>query len=182
MNNMNTARTQSFQLYVCSLLAALACFGQNQPKDTRQEEKSAPAVQAQRNEPHAKDMVKNDVDLTKRVSELIGHSIRNSAGEELGNISDVVVDLKEGCIAYAIVSFASFLGPDNKLFALPWKSLQLQADSADFVLDIAEGKLLQAPGFDRHKWPETGNRSWGAQLHQFYDQTPYWNEPKIDSP
>jgi len=52
-------------------------------------------------------------------------------------------------ICYAVMSFGGFLGVDEKLFAIPWCALTLDARNACFVLDIAEERLMNSPGFDK---------------------------------
>ena len=59
---------------------------------------------------------------------LIGDSVVNSAGEDLGDIKAIMLDVTTGRIAYAVLSFGGFLGVGNKLFAIPWTALTLDAD------------------------------------------------------
>jgi hypothetical protein len=33
---------------------------------------------------------------------------------------------------------------------------------------------MKAPGIDTSHWPKLANREWGAQVHQYYGVTPYW--------
>ena len=62
---------------------------------------------------------------------LLNSRVRNSAGEDLGKIEDIVIDAESGAIRYAILSIGG-LG-DDKLFAIPWSSLSL-SPSRDFFL------------------------------------------------
>ena len=43
-------------------------------------------------------------------STLAGDRVRNSAGEDLGKIEELMVDISTGRIAYAVLSFGGFLG------------------------------------------------------------------------
>jgi sporulation protein YlmC with PRC-barrel domain len=45
-------------------------------------------------------------------------------GEHLGKIEDLIIDLENGRIAYAVLSFGGFLDLRNKLFGIPWKLFQ----------------------------------------------------------
>ena len=54
---------------------------------------------------------------------LKGDQVVNRAGEDLGQIEDFMIDLENGRIAYAVLSFGGFLGMGDKLFAIPWKLL-----------------------------------------------------------
>jgi hypothetical protein len=86
-----------------------------------------------------------------------------------------MVDIGAGRVAYAVLSFGGFMGVGNKLFALPWESLQLDADNHRFVLDVPKNRLESAPGFDKDNWPDMADRTWGATVHEFYGNRPYWN-------
>jgi sporulation protein YlmC with PRC-barrel domain len=54
-----------------------------------------------------------------RLSQLIGRDVRDTKGEDLGDIKDLVIDLQSGQVKYAIVEFGGFMGVGEKLFAFP---------------------------------------------------------------
>ena len=105
---------------------------------------------------------------------LIGDRVMNRAGENLGKIEELMIDLERGRVAYAVLSFGGFLGMGEKLFAIPFHTLKLDKDQNSFMLDVDKEKLKNAPGFDKNNWPSTADRSWGTQIHSFYGQRPYW--------
>ncbi len=107
-------------------------------------------------------------------STIIGDSVRNPAGEDLGSIKELMLDVHNGRIAYAVLSFGGFLGFGSKLFAVPWPALTLDADNHCFVLNADKERLEQAPGFDKDNWPHTGERQWQTEVHSFYNIDPYW--------
>jgi sporulation protein YlmC with PRC-barrel domain len=71
-------------------------------------------------------------------STLSGDSVVNPQGEDLGKIEDIMIDLNNGQIAYAVLSFGGFMGMGDKLFALPWKSLSVDEENKRVVLDITK--------------------------------------------
>src|ERR1700689_5274512 len=81
-------------------------------------------------------------------STLAGDSVRNAAGEDLGNIDEIMIDIPSGRVAYAVLSFGGFLGMGDKLFAVPWSALKVDEDEKCFVLDLNKKTLESAPGFD----------------------------------
>jgi sporulation protein YlmC with PRC-barrel domain len=107
---------------------------------------------------------------------LSGDTVRNSADENLGKISDLMIDVPTGRVAYAVLSFGGVLGMGNKLFAVPWSALELDEDEKCFILDIDKQKLEAAPGFDKDNWPDMADTTWGSQIHDYYGETPYWND------
>jgi sporulation protein YlmC with PRC-barrel domain len=110
-----------------------------------------------------------------KASDIIGKDVENAAGDDLGDIEDVVIDPDSGRVAYAVLSFGGFLGMGDKLFALPWQSLKSSAKDADkFVLDIDKERLKNAPGFDKDTWPNMADRQWATDIHKYYGRDPYW--------
>ena len=104
----------------------------------------------------------------------------NRAGENLGKIEELMIDLQDGRIAYAVLSFGGFLGMGNKLFAIPWNALTLRAHEHAFLLDIPKETLEKAEGFDKDHWPTT-NREWLATMYKFYGYQPYWQTEMVES-
>src|SRR5579885_3668021 len=114
---------------------------------------------------------------TRRVlsaSTLTGDRVRNTAGEDLGKIEEIMIDLESGAVAYAVVSFGGFLGMGDKLFAVPWSALELNADEHEFILDVDKQTLENAPGFDKDNWPDFADTTFGAAVHSHYSEVPYW--------
>src|SRR5436190_10590460 len=99
---------------------------------------------------------------------LAGDRVRNSAGEDLGKIEEIMIDVPTGRVAYAVLSFGGFLGMGQKLFALPWDALQLDEDGHQFILNVDKATLENAPGFDSDNWPDMADPNWGSQIHSHY--------------
>ena len=61
--------------------------------------------------------------------------VENSAGESLGKVEDLMIDLASGRIACAVVSLGGTVG--EKLFAIPWTELKPDPERDKiFILDI----------------------------------------------
>lgn len=102
---------------------------------------------------------------------LEGERVVNPRGEELGTVEEIMVDVQRGTVAYAVVS-CGLPGPGEKLLAIPWHALRLDAGRHCFVLDVARERLREAPGFDRDHWPPMADDRWAAAVHDFYGVAP----------
>jgi sporulation protein YlmC with PRC-barrel domain len=107
-----------------------------------------------------------------KASDLIGYSVKNRKGEDLGAIEELVINSEDGRISYAVLSVGGILGMGDKLFAIPWAALTPRPGEQAFNLDVNKEKLTEAPGFDENNWPNMADREWGANVHKFYDQKP----------
>ncbi|MDB5935985.1 MAG: hypothetical protein JWQ01_3329 [Massilia sp.] len=99
---------------------------------------------------------------------LLGEDVVNRNDESLGDIKEIMIDMRNGQVAYAVLSFGGMLGIGEKLFAVPWQALQLDTVNKRFVLDISKDRLESAPGFDKDAWPDMTDPSWSNQIHNFY--------------
>ena len=52
------------------------------------------------------------------------YDVVNKNGKDMGQVQTFVVDMREGLIAFVIVSFEGFLGISDKWFAMPWAALK----------------------------------------------------------
>ena len=105
---------------------------------------------------------------------MIGDKIVNPKGEDLGKLEELMIDLDQGRIAYAVLSFGGILGVGDKLFAIPWDAMKLDPDHKQFILNVDKEKLSQAPGFDKDNWPEQPESNWLVEVYTFYGYQPYW--------
>ena len=96
----------------------------------------------------------------------------DTAGEDLGRIEEIMIDLDNGRVAYAVMSFGGFLGMSDKLFAIPLQALKLRPHEHAFTLDIPKNVLEKAEGFDKDRWPLTRDELSGS--YTYYGYQPYW--------
>lgn len=104
---------------------------------------------------------------------LIGNDVVNAQEEDLGDIKEIMLDMRTGRVAYAVLSFGGFLGIGEKLFAVPWQALQLDTVNKRFTLNVDKNRLKTAPGFDPDDWPDMSDAAWANKVHSFYGTTPY---------
>ena len=107
-------------------------------------------------------------------STLTGNDVINAAGDDLGEIEHIMLDVPSGRIAYAVLSFGGVLGMGEKLFAIPWHSLKLDVANKCFILEIGVEQLRNAPGFDTGQWPSMADQTWARGIHSYYKSAPYW--------
>lgn len=99
---------------------------------------------------------------------LVGNKVCNRAHESVGDIKDFMVDTTSGKIEYAVLSFGSFLGMGEKLFAVPYRALILDTENQSFILDVDKERLKDAPGFDKDHWPDMADQTWARSVHNYY--------------
>jgi sporulation protein YlmC with PRC-barrel domain len=102
-------------------------------------------------------------------SSIIGDEVENLKGESLGKIKDIMLNIHTGEIEYIVLDHGhGFLGIGDKLFAIPFSALKVNTRKRDFILDVENDFLENAPGFDKRHWPETNGH--------YADVNTYWGD------
>ncbi|RJQ20600.1 MAG: PRC-barrel domain containing protein [Nitrospiraceae bacterium] len=112
---------------------------------------------------------------TNRATNIIGATVKNLQGENLGKITDLTFDTRDNRISFAILASGGMLGIGEKLIPVPINALSFK-DEKNLVLDISKDKLASAPNFEKNKWPDMSNRQWTEDTYRFYGVQPYWKE------
>jgi len=123
----------------------------------------------------ARPMAATKADLKyRKLSELVGLTIKNPQGEELGELEDVILDAHKGTVAYAVLSMRKgFLGLNKDYVPVPWASLNILPDMGTARLN-ADKQTLEAIAFDRNEFPNLEDREYSRQLHERFGARPYW--------
>ncbi len=99
---------------------------------------------------------------------ITGDEVCNMQNEKLGKIQDVMLDITEGKIRYAVLASGGFLGMGDHLFAVPWKALKQNKENKCFMLDVDVERLKNAPGFDKDHWPNMADPTWNSTVESYY--------------
>jgi sporulation protein YlmC with PRC-barrel domain len=105
-------------------------------------------------------------------SSITSDSVRNRAGENLGNVKDIMIDMDSGNVSYVVVSFGGFLGIGDKYFAVPMEAFSVDTGDHHLVLDVDKSKLENAPGFDKDNWPTHADNEFISNMHSHFGTTP----------
>ena len=110
---------------------------------------------------------------------LIGNDVYNLKDEDLGDIKEIMLDMRTGRVSYAVLSFGGFLGMGEKLFAVPWSALTLDTENKRFTLNVEKDRLESAPGFNQDSWPNMADSSWAQSIHDYYGTKPYVDDVRV---
>ncbi len=110
---------------------------------------------------------------------LVGNDVYNVQEESLGDIKEIMLDMRTGRVSYAVLSFGGILGMGEKLFAVPWEALTLDTTNKRFILNAKKDTLDQAPGFDKDSWPDMADGKWAQGIHEYYGTKPYGSTASV---
>lgn len=87
------------------------------------------------------------------VGTICGRPVLDAAGEKLGAITEIMVDTALGMIVYAVLTRGGLLGVGERLYALPFDRLTIDAANGELHSDLAGQDLDALPGFNKDAWP-----------------------------
>jgi sporulation protein YlmC with PRC-barrel domain len=84
-------------------------------------------------------------------SKVIGSSVHNTQGENLGKIDDLIIDPRNARIKAAVISVGGVLGIGAKSVAIPWEQISMGTgtDRDAIVVAMAKEELEKAPSWQR---------------------------------
>ena len=103
---------------------------------------------------------------------IIGDSVENTKGEQLGKIDNLMINLSTGKVEYAVIEHGGLLGVGSKLFAIPFDELQVDEVKEIFILNRDKDYVKDAPGFDSDHWPATNDHSYYDSVNSYYNRPP----------
>jgi sporulation protein YlmC with PRC-barrel domain len=109
-----------------------------------------------------------------KASELIGMNVKNSSDQNIGEVSDLGIDLPAGRVTFVILGAGGVLGAGEKHYVMPPNAFTLASDNKSLVSGIDKEKLADAPQLQRNNWQQLSDRSFAARVYQHYGKQPYW--------
>ena len=102
------------------------------------------------------------------VDSLEDNKVYNHQNESLGEVEEIMINMTDGKVEYAVVEFGGFLGMGTKYFAVPWQALQLDTNEECFRLNVSKETLEGAEGFDKDNWPNMADPAFAARTRAVY--------------
>jgi sporulation protein YlmC with PRC-barrel domain len=109
-----------------------------------------------------------------RAKTVIGTAVKDTAGERIGHVEDIVLDKLTNNIVFAIVGFGGFLGMGEKYHPIPWSSLKYDEREGSYVVNFSREMLEAAPA-DSIDALVAGNAvSYRDRAYDYYNAPRYW--------
>lgn len=107
-----------------------------------------------------------------RAHQFLGLKVMDRAGQDVGDVKEIVLDSNHQRVGYALISADRSVGVGDRYLAVPWQALNIQqdrnSDKVHFVINMDRGQLKSAPTIDKNRWSELDNPQLKSQSDQFY--------------
>jgi len=142
-------------LSVVGFLCATVAFAQpgtssekNIEPSQAQPRATPPADQpGEKTSPGTRSMSSNSKELF--ASSLIGASVKDPQGQNVGKVEELVIDSQESRIKEAVVSVGGFLGIGAKSVAVPWNDVKPGPDGDTVAIAMGKDELDKAPSWQK---------------------------------
>ena len=155
------------QKLTCVALASAFGLAASMPSFAQQDRSAAAEAKANQTASKASSDAKQS-GRDVRASTVIGKNVENAQGDNLGEIKDLIVDIGNQRVHYAVLAAGGTLGLGDKLFAYPISAFKPQADGDKLVLNVDKDRLKNAPGFDKDKWPDWTDNRYRGEVDRYF--------------
>lgn len=107
---------------------------------------------------------------------LNGAEVMNPAGEKLGKVHELAVDLEAGRVVEVILSVGGVLGIGERLVAIPPSALSM-TDEAGLRLATDRERLKSSEEFNGDRWAENFMPAQVSRTYREYDVDTYFLDP-----
>lgn len=104
-----------------------------------------------------------------RTSDLLGYELQDSAGQPIGAVDDILIDLSTNRINFLIMAINDEFGLDHQFYAVPPHQFSIDTTQGLVVFNADPAMLMEAPGFDQDTWPDLSMPDWGVEAHDFWE-------------
>jgi len=104
-----------------------------------------------------------------RASQVIGLNVKNAGDETIGEIQDLVLDMKSGEVLAVVISSGGFLGVADTLSAVPVSVLRYDGTAKAFKTKLTKDQLGKAPQFKSTAWPDYNDGTSTETLRSYRD-------------
>ncbi len=86
------------------------------------------------------------------VASLVDNSVYDARGDLVGKLEELVIDTRTGCVRHAVLAVGGILGIGRRRFAVPWSTLNPDANCRRCVVDVTQMQLTAVPVPDNDPW------------------------------
>lgn len=109
-----------------------------------------------------------------RAKKVIGTTVKDTSGEKIGSVEDLVLDKQSNSILFAVVGFGGVLGMGEKFHPLPWAVLNYDEDEDAYVVPYSKDELKAAPADTIDELTKNDGHVYRDQSFSYYKVDQYW--------
>ena len=112
-------------------------------------------------------------ELLLNANTLIGNTVIDKTGKELGTVKDLLIDQATGQISYIILAyggaFGGTLGIGQENYSIPWKEVTLTQQDKEMIVQVAEAPIQKTDPKDTKISSEENNKISAVPVENDFD-------------
>lgn len=109
-----------------------------------------------------------------RAKKVIGTAVKDTSGEKIGTVEDIVLDKQTNTILFTVVGFGGVLKIGEKFHPLPWAVLNYDEEEDAYVVPYTKDELKAAPSDSISELTANDGIAYRDQSFAFYKVDQYW--------
>jgi len=105
--------------------------------------------------------------------ELLGAEVVDSEGKRVGELKDMMLDLRVTRIAYGVVALDHAPDWSERLVAVPWNVMHID-EKGDLKVNARKDWIERAPSMQVELLPTLLDHEWAVFIHSYFGAKPYW--------
>jgi sporulation protein YlmC with PRC-barrel domain len=110
--------------------------------------------------------------VLEMATRLDGAPVRNTKGDQIGQVHNCMVDLSTGRIPVVILATGDYIGNKGALSPVPAQAMIYDKARAGLVLDTDRNSLTKMPHFKSKAWPDMNKGTFLADVYVAYGVKP----------
>jgi sporulation protein YlmC with PRC-barrel domain len=107
----------------------------------------------------------------QRVDRFVGSTVYGRGGENLGTLSQVLIDPQTGQPLYGVIRSGGIFGFGAVEYPIPWQLFAVTRSG--LRIDMTESRLRDAPRYTAGDQPDLNHPRWQRRISNFYGVQPY---------
>jgi sporulation protein YlmC with PRC-barrel domain len=103
-----------------------------------------------------------------RASKVIGTTVKDSSGERIGEVEDVVLDKQSNNILFGVVSAGGVLGIGEKYHPVPWAALDYDTTEDAYIINLTKDQLKAAPADSLEELTRNDGQAYRDRAFDYY--------------
>ena len=111
-----------------------------------------------------------------RARKVLGTNVKDTTGNKIGEVEDVVLDKQSNSIMFAVIGFGGFLGMAEKYHPIPWASLDYNEEENAYVVNYTKDQLKAAPSGSIDELTRDSGMQFRDRAYDYYKAPRYWDK------
>jgi hypothetical protein len=103
--------------------------------------------------------------------EILRTDVLDREGDRVGELCDLMLDLRRGRVAYGMVALDHEMG--GRIVAVPWNALHIDGDG-NLRVNVRREWVERAPSIGNGLMPVLLDHEWAVLIHSYFGTRPYW--------